>query len=171
MSRGPVGGVQLVGVVAYETPHAPSAGITAVIRHSLGPFIAATGRPTVVITPYHRVTKDIPLAEIGAFSIPFAGEPVSIEVTRHGEYVFLKPRDSRFFGGQRHPYDLPEADLLRDSLFFGSAAARAMPVIAQYFDCESDAPWALFLHDWEAATVALALANEPRNKYILILHN
>ena len=171
MAQIPAGGVQLVGVVAYETPHAPSAGITAVIRHSLGPLVAATGRPTIVLTPYHRVTKDIPLTKIGSISVPYDDEPISVEVLQHESYVFLKSRDPRFFAGRRHPYDLPESDLVRDALFFGAAVARALPIIATHFECKAEAPWAMFLHDWEAATVALALANEPRHNYVLVLHN
>ena len=140
------------------------------IRHSLGLLIAATGRPTVVLTPHHRVTKDIPLAKIGPLRFCLRASRFSSRCFS-SEYVFLKSRDPRFFAGRRHPYDLSEADLLRDALFFGVSVARVLPIIAGHFKCETAAPWALFLHDWEAATVALAMANDPRHKYVLILHN
>ena len=171
MASNPSDGVQLVAVVAYETPHAPSAGITAVIRHSLAPLVAATGRPTIVLTPFHHVTKRIPLTLIGSIAVPYNDAVIPVEILAHGEYVFLRPTDSRFFAGRRHPYDLPEADLLRDSLFFGAAVARTLPVLAVHFGLAADAPWALLLHDWEAATAALALADQPRHRNVLILHN
>ena len=118
-----------------------------------------------------KILPHIPLVEIGSISVPYDDEPIPVEVLKHGDYVFLSSLDPRFFAGRRHPYDLPEADLLRDSLFFGAAVALALPVIAAHFECPADASWALFLHDWECATVALALATEARNQFVLILHN
>src|SRR5262249_17661922 len=113
MASDPSADAQLVAGGGYESPHAPPPATSPLIRHSLGPLIAATGRPTVVITPRHSVTKEIALTEIGSVLVPFHDESVPVEVLLHGNYVFLQPADPVFFAGRRHPYDLPEADLLR----------------------------------------------------------
>jgi len=60
------------------------------------------------------------------------------------------------------------AILRRDSLFFGAAVARALR------DLGDNVHWSLVLQDWQAATVALALAGLKQNHDIdlfLTLHN
>jgi glycogen synthase len=72
------------------------------------------------------------------------------------------------FGGSPHPYRTGNHSILvRDSLLFGAAVIRALPVIAP-------GSWVLFLQDWETATAALAATAVPmvnRVRSVLTLHN
>jgi glycogen synthase len=72
------------------------------------------------------------------------------------------------FDGSPHPYRTKDhATLVRDSLFFGVAVIRSLPVILP-------GEWILFLQDWETATTAMAAAGSAMAKNvhcILTLHN
>lgn len=158
--------------VSYETPFAPCGGIAAVMGRLPAHVQAASRQDTIVITPFHqRIEKTTSLGRSheGSFGLWFNGRTVIVNIYRHDErvpYYFLMPDDARFFAGGRHPYDVPWYDLLRDSLFFGAAAARALSVIAP------GKRWTLLLQDWEAATTALALSDHPgTHRVFLTLHN
>lgn len=158
--------------VSYETPFAPCGGIAAVMGRLPAHVQAASRQDTIVITPFHqRIEKTTSLGRSheGSFGLWFNGRTVIVNIYRHDDrvpYYFLMPDDARFFAGVRHPYDMPASDLLRDSLFFGAAAARALSVIAP------GKRWTLLLQDWEAATTALALSDHPgTHRVFLTLHN
>jgi glycogen synthase len=166
--------------ISYETPYAPCGGIAAVMARMPGYVQAAAGVETIVITPYHHrieKTRSLSLEWVGRLAVKGAvGElPVDIGrlVDKNGlAWYFLKVQDETFFAGERHPYDVAKtqqeigAILQRDALFFGSALAKALPLI------DAAAHWNLLMQDWEAATVALALGRR-RSQYglFLTLHN
>jgi glycogen synthase len=97
------------------------------------------------------------------------------------KWCFLLPKGQDpftppLFGGYPHPYTLhPDSNrnaelLLRDSLLFGQAAARALMAL------DSQARWRILLQDWEAAGTALALKGSDDAialdyKAWLVLHN
>jgi len=133
---------------------------------------AAARQEAIVIAPFHhRIEKMNALGRSheGNFGIAFDGRTVMVNIYRHDKdvpFYFLLPDDQRLFAGQRHPYDVSAADLLRDALFFGSAVSRALHVIAP------GQRWNLLLQDWESATAALALADQPgTHRAFLTLHN
>lgn len=76
--------------------------------------------------------------------------------------------EAPLFDGSPHPYRTKDhATLVRDSLFFGVAVIRSLPLIAP-------GVWTLFLQDWETATTALAAAGSAITEHvrcILTLHN
>lgn len=164
--------------VTYETPYAPCGGIAAVMARLPAHVEKASGLPVVVITPFHhRIAKTTSLAmePVGSFRLPHGGAALQVDVLRYGEgvsWIFLRAGDPRFFAGRRHPYEVA-ADtgetgtvLLRDSLLFGVAVARALEVL------DPHARWILLLQDWEAATTAMALAGKDRRTLCyLTLHN
>lgn len=162
-----------IAFVSYETPFAPCGGIAAVMGRLPARVRAASQLETVVITPFHhRIEKMASLGRSheGSFGIPFEGRTVVVHVFRHDEnkvpFYFLMPDDRQFFSGQRHPYDVPGGDLLRDALFFGAAVPRALHVI------DPGKRWTLLLQDWQAATVVLATADQPaRQRAFVTLHN
>lgn len=158
--------------VSYETPFAPCGGIAAVMGRLPAQVQAAAHQETVVITPFHhRIerTSSLGRSHEGMVGVFFEGRTVMVNIYRHDDKVpfyFLLPEDTRFFAGVRHPYDVGPGELLRDSLFFGAAAARALHVIGP------GQRWNLLLQDWECATVALALADQPgTHRSFLTLHN
>jgi glycogen synthase len=161
-----------VAFVSYETPFAPCGGIAAVMGRLPAQMQAASGWPTIVITPFHhRIEKTASLkrtheANVG---VPYEGRTISVNIFRYDDKVtwfFLLPEDDRFFAGTRHPYDVPAGTLLRDALFFGAAAAKVLHVFGP------GKRWNLMLQDWEAATTALALADQPGTHHcFLTLHN
>jgi len=180
-------------LVAYETRYARCGGITAVMNHLPGHLQAADGALVGVMTPFHHripETCGLPVRPAGQISVPFFGDPVSVAILRHDDrwpWFFLdasgyrlpenrrsSPEDERFFSGRRHPYDVGRhaaeqgAILRRDALFFGAAVARALHKL------EPDGGWTLMLQDWQAASVALALAGRdrlPDLRLFLTLHN
>lgn len=172
--------VDRLALVTYETPSAPCGGIAAVMKHLPPALQRKSGLPTVVIAPCHgRIPSMRPVLERsefrGSVRVPFDGAEITVHLLRHvadWTTYYLLPDDPRFFAGVKHPYDLGKtgeeigANLLRDSLLFGGAAARALHVIAP------GAVWGLFLQDWEAATTMLALSGEERRHRVgLTLHN
>ena len=161
-----------VAFVSYETPYAPCGGIASVMGRLPAQVQAASGSPTVVITPFHhRIEKTASLKRTheATVGVPFEGRTVSVNVFRYDDKVtwyFLLPEDEQFFAGTRHPYDVPAGTLLRDALFFGAAVPKVLHVIGP------GKRWNLMLQDWEAATVALALADQPGTHHsFLTLHN
>ncbi|MFH1625156.1 MAG: glycogen/starch synthase [Pseudomonadota bacterium] len=172
-----------IAFVTYETPFAPCGGIAAVMGRLPGYVEKASSLDTVVITPFHHIIEKTSSLEskmelIADIDIPFDNKNVRVNLYRYDDnryewrWYFLKPLDTRFFAGKRHPYDVVEAkdknsrNLLRDSLFFGSVVARVLPLIDQ------ETRWKLMLQDWEAATTALALADQDGDhKLYLTLHN
>ena len=162
-----------IGFVAYETPASPCGGIAAVLGRLPGYVAAASGGKAVVIAPFHHLLAGcqalLPkLRKLGEVGVPIGQEMELVDVMcaeAEGTSYYLKPRNPQFFAGQRHPYDLPGEDLLRDSLFFGAAVARSLRMLGS-------GPWVLALQDWETATVALALAGtKHEHRLFLTLHN
>ncbi len=167
-----------IAFVTYETPYAPCGGIAAVMARLPSHVAKASGLPVAVITPFHhRIAKTSSLAmePAGSFGLPWGGTALRVDLLRYGEegsWIFVQVEDPRFFAGVRHPYDVAASPgetgsaLLRDSLLFGAAAARALDVL------DPHARWVLLLQDWEAATAALALAGKDRrHRCYLTLHN
>ncbi len=169
--------------VTYETPFAPCGGIAAVMGRLPGYVQKASGLDTIVITPFHyKIEKtsslDNKIKLMANIDVPFDNENVPVEVYRYNDnryqwaWHFLKPVDSRFFAGRRHPYDVGETqgevsrNLLRDSLFFGATVARILD------STDQTAHWKVLIQDWEAATTALALAIQGKDHELyLTLHN
>lgn len=185
-------GMRALLLVSYETRYARCGGITAVMNYLPGCLGRASGLTTSVVTPFHHripETRSLPLRPVGKVVVPFFEDSVTVRVCRHDDrwpWFFLdasdypipearrcSPADERFFGGRKHPYDVGRHSteqgviLRRDSLFFGAAVARAL------HELEPDAEWTLILHDWQAASAALALAgpNRAGRRLYLTLHN
>jgi glycogen synthase len=124
-----------------------------------------------VITPYHyNIPRTTAIANqtrvLGKIGVSYEGVLIPVNVLGYKDgmdWCFLQAEDERFFAGIHHPYDVGTtqqenlANLRRDALFFGLAVARALPVI------NSQLPWILLMQDWEAATVALALATDLKS--------
>jgi glycogen synthase len=161
--------------VTYETPYAPCGGIAAVMGRLPAHVRVASRLETVVFTPFHhRLEKMSSLGRSheGSFGVLFDGKMTVVHIFRHDDlntkvpFYFLLPEDTRFFAGQRHPYDVSSGDLVRDALFFGRAVAQAIHVV------HPGERWTLFLQDWEAATTALAFAGQPdAQRSFITLHN
>lgn len=162
--------------VTYETPFAPCGGIAAVMKSLPAQVKKASGLNTVVFTPFHYKNKKTSslaseMSLIGKVTVPYLWERIQVKVYRYTSsdelsWYFLLPEDDRFFAGKDHPYDLKAEDLVRDSLFFGAAVARALGIVSP------GTYWTLFMQDWEAATTALSLAGKGRGcKLFLTLHN
>jgi glycogen synthase len=181
-----------IAIAVYENAYAPLGGIAAVMRceNLPGHLQSASGCRTIIITPYHYKIMDgadgvdgvvkkkkLKLDFAGTVVVPCDKGNVSASILRlDGEcpHYFIKAADESFFGGKRHPYDVKPDILLRDSLFFGKAVALAF---GSRDTLTGDAThgsqhWTVLMQDWEAATVALALAGE-RERYglFLTLHN
>jgi glycogen synthase len=161
-----------IAFVSYETPFAPCGGIAAVLGRLPARLKEAAHTDTIVVTPFHhRIEKMNSLGRSfeGCVGVDFEGRTITVNIFRHDDkvpYYFLLPEDSRFFAGQRHPYDVGDGELLRDALFFGLAVPQALRVITP------GARWTLLLQDWEAATAALAMAGGPdRCRSFVTLHN
>ncbi|MFM8223525.1 MAG: glycogen/starch synthase [Planctomycetaceae bacterium] len=162
----------MLAFVTYETAYSPCGGIAAVLGRLPGRMSALAGSPSLVFTPYHhRLPRLATLATtvVGEVGVAFEGRTIPVQLLRHdgpAPHLFVRPADPAFFAGERHPYDVAPGTLLRDSLFFGAAVARAIRVL------QPGAPWTLLLQDWEAATVALAVAGQAaRPRMFLTLHN
>ena len=177
-----------IAFITYETPYAPGGGIAAVMAHLPQAVQSVSQIPTFVITPFHfKIEKtsrlEADMDTIATLDINFYSKQITVEVKYFHEqvgWIFLKPilpksNSFQLFSGARHPYDVHSAastnqsSLLRDSLFFGKAAAGALTKICP--DCE----WTVLLQDWEAATCALAFKQNNANKTIqssyLTMHN
>jgi glycosyltransferase involved in cell wall biosynthesis len=163
-----------VALVAYETPAAPCGGIAAVLGRLPKYIEKVTARAAVVISPFHhrieRTASLLPkMQKVGEVGVPSGRNMVMVDILRIDQdvpYYFLKAVDARYFAGVKHPYDIDGPSLLRDSLFFGAAVARALRVLSP------QEPWLVALQDWETATTALALAgqNLPHRLFVT-LHN
>ena len=174
-----------IAFVSFESPWFPAGGIAAVMARLPGAVEAASGLPTVVVTPFHEKSARIAALggrSIGEFSLPYGKRALGISVL-HSEsaalWYFLRVRGASGlrpapFCGARHPYDMSSAVLTRDSLLFGAAVVKALPLIASHRDIEPrSVEWNLFAQDWEAATSLLAGASEPHvsARFHLTLHN
>jgi glycogen synthase len=144
------------------------------MAHLPGALKAVSGLETVVITPYHhkiQKTRDLVLEWLGAVSVPFDGKPAEVKVGRLVDrdgvsWIFLRAADERFYAGVHHPYDLSHDNLLRDALFFGAAAARALALL------DPAAEWIAMMQDWEGSTIQLAVDNMNSGcRPFLTLHN
>jgi glycogen synthase len=144
----------------------------------------ASGLDAIVITPFHhKIEKEkVPekrvegkTSEAGRFTVSFDGRDVPITLLRYEDkwpWYFIRPEDDLFFAGTPNPYlvgstqkEIAE-NLLRDSLLFGSCVAQSLKII------DPSVNWILMMQDWEAATTALALANQQSHyKMFLTLHN
>jgi len=176
---------KIIAFIAFESPWFPAGGIAAVLGRLPGATEAAAGLPTVVITPFHLRSEKIAALEmddLGDFELPYDTGAVRVTVFYHHEpcaWYFLKPGQpsawhSSVFAGTQHPYDRPKDGLLRDALFFGAAAVRALPIIAKHLKAVPESvEWHLFAQDWEGATALLAFASQVdvRGKCHLTLHN
>lgn len=158
--------------VSYETPFAPCGGIAAVLGRLPQQVQVAARRETVVLTPFHHrleKMKSLGRSFEGSFGLECEDRHIVVNIYRHDDKVpfyFLLPEDPAYFAGQRHPYDVPAADLMRDALFFGRAVIQALHVL------HAGQRWTLLLQDWEAATVALAAAGSPdAPRSFITLHN
>ena len=177
---------QKIAFITYETPYSPAGGVAAVMARLPAALKKATNLPILVISPYHyRLSKTVALADqlkkMGTISVPFENLSIKVNILKNENevsWVFLQPTDGQFFSGARHPYDVGENQeetstiMLRDALFFGVAAAEALPVI------DPSAEWILLLQDWEAATIVLSLEGirsgslpEVAGRRYLVLHN
>ncbi len=156
-------------IVLYESQFAPWGGITAVMKYLPEQLRQVSGLDMIAVTPFHHNIQRKPVSEMShvcEVKAQFGGEDILVNIYQHEMWYFLKPEDARFFGGVRHPYDMDRENLVRDALFFGTIAAQSLEAIAPGSD------WTLLLQDWQAATVALALAgNEHEHKLFLTLHN
>lgn len=165
-----------IGLVTYETPFAPCGGIAAVMSRLPGALDRATKCPVGVITPYHRHIAPTTAARaemdpVATVRVTRGPMGLDVDILRHPgragyavPHYFVAPRDHSSFAGARHPYDVPAHELLEDALLFGVAVARATEAIAP------GAQWLLMVHDWEAATAALA-AQRDTHRVLLTLHN
>jgi glycogen synthase len=179
---------QNIAFITYETPFAPGGGIAAVISHLPMAVQSASKIPTFVITPFHFNIKKTSQLEsemkiLTSFEVTFGQKNIPVDILllqKEVGWIFIKPHEENplqyhFFSGQKHPYDLSpdesgnKPSLIKDSLFFGSAASLALKKIFP----ESD--WTILLQDWEAATTTLFLPSSDEDKnirnYYLTLHN
>jgi glycogen synthase len=170
-----------IAFATYETPFAPSGGIAAVMARLPGYVFKASGLQTFVITPFHykidkTASQKDQMGRVGRIVVPFNEDQIAVNVLRlerRGSWCFLEAEDERFFAGERHPYDVAPRSkgttsiLLRDALFFGRAAVRALPLLG------SQDTWTVMAQDWEAATAALALTQETdvSAEIFLTIHN
>lgn len=163
-----------IAFITYETPFAPCGGVAAVMGRLPLQVQSASGIETIVITPcHHHLPKTAAVSgratRAGSVSVPLGPQKVCVEVLRfveNGIWYFLKPERDDLFAGRRHPYDVSPDQLLRDVLFFASAAAQSLSIL------DSETSWKLLLQDWEAAPVALAAAGENlQYQCFLTLHN
>lgn len=176
--------VKAIGFVTYESPWYPAGGIAAVMAHLPAAVQSAVKWPTFVITPFHGRSAKIAALDatrIGTIHATCDSIPIPVELWAHTagcSWILLKPESGTwnppFFHGERHPYDVSWEVLLRDSLFFGAAAVRALPAIADHLNVHPDeVEWSLFAQDWEAATALLAFPSlgTGRGRLHLTLHN
>lgn len=172
--------IDRIAVVSYESPYAPCGGITPVMRHLPAALGAASKRPTIGVTPFHgRLPQSRNILDratpVGSVWVQWLGQPLQLRVLRYLEdwsWYLLQSTDTRIFAGRRHPYDAPDegvgADrtLLRDSLIFGAAVGKLLPMLAP------GQRWGVLMQDWQAATAALSLAADRMDHSLrLVLHN
>jgi glycogen synthase len=172
---------EAIAVVTIESQFFPWGGIAPVLSRLPHHLAQASGLPTFCITPWFDASPQLKAAEqdgktkwVSKFTVGFEGEAIPVELARieveqpfAQTWFLLRPETNGFFCGKRHPFDEPPDSLLRDALFFGAATADALRVIAPH------GAWKVSLHDWEAATTALALADRPdiKARCWLTLHN
>ena len=176
-----------IAFITYETPFAPSGGVTAVMNYLPEKVEGVSGFPTVIITPYHfKIAKTTSLApsltRIGEFQVFYRSSQIRVEILeydRRQKWIFLKvldkpAREPPFFSGERHPYDVsPDKTkitsiLTRDSMFFGMATVSALSAL------DSKASWIILMQDWEAATTVLSSQSSTlssQSSFHLTLHN
>jgi glycogen synthase len=176
-----------IAFVTYETPFAPCGGVTAVMNYLPEMVESISGCPTTIITPYHfRISKttslDHSLTQIAEIEVLYRSEQIKVEILEYVDriqWVFLKasdkpPKETPFFAGERHPYDVSQDTtrlapiLARDALFFGVAASSALSHL------DTDASWTILMQDWEAATTVLisqGLKSASPRTFFLTLHN
>jgi glycosyltransferase involved in cell wall biosynthesis len=174
--------------ITYEGPWFRAGGIAAVMKHLPCATQAVSRLPVIVITPFHESPLDLneipklPLQEIGVLALPYDGDSIRVRVLHVNAgcpWYFLRVEGApasrvAFFGGSRHPYDVPKDVLLRDSLFFGVAAVEALRTVAEHQRIDPEkAEWNLIAQDWEAATSLLTFAGQQqsRGRLHLVLHN
>lgn len=157
-----------IAFVTYETPFAPCGGVTAVMNYLPEMVESVSGCPTTIITPYHfKISKTTSLArsltKIAEVQVLYRSNPIKVEILEYVDriqWVFLKaldkpPKETPFFAGERHPYDVSKDKtrlallLARDALFFGVAASSALSHL------DADASWTILMQDWEAASTVL----------------
>jgi len=149
-------------MAAFESPDTPWGGVAAVFRFLPAALAQVSRQPVYVTTPYHRrlLSRKSPTYKpIGQVAVRFGGESVPTRVLRRSaptdnvQWIFLEPQTPDIFAGAAHPYDVDPSTLRRDALFFGAAALRALDVLPTRL-------WsAAYLHDWQAATLALYVAS------------
>ncbi len=172
--------IDRVAFVTYETPYTPCGGVAAVMKHLPAATQRAAGKPTIVISPFHhrmrQLSKILPQVErLGNLGVTYLGEVVELQILRYLDdwsWYFLAAEDSRFFAGASHPYDVSDegigtgATLKRDALLFGIGVAKALRMLAP------GQRYAVMMQDWEAATAAIALHDDPLEHSLrLTLHN
>ena len=148
-----------LGIVAYETPFAPCGGVAAVMKYLPEAMAEQLGQRVSVFTPLHHQVpqvRSLPETELVAvFTVPLGPRAVTINLRRlrtdQVDWYFVASDQRDLFAGQPDPYGVG-GQLTRDALLFGAAVARAVWMLAP------GQRWALHLIDWQASTVALALA-------------
>lgn len=168
-----------IAVITYESRHAPSGGIAAVIRSLPVALQQVSGQPVLVISPFHwkiMAGRDVVLQWVREIEVDYNSQKERIEIWKvaneygcsGGEsetsFWFLKAQNPCFFSGYPHPYALPVEDLRRDSWFFGSACAVALETEP------NSGLWKVMMQDWETAT-AVSFLKQDRYKCFLTLHN
>jgi len=177
---------QKIAFITYETPYAPCGGIAAVVKRLPVYLKNASQIDTIVITPFHHrieKTSSLKVQKIGNVNVSYRGTEINVDILKYSESIdwyFLKASDKHFFAGYPNPYIINKTEaefssgikemsdiLLRDSLFFGAAVAKALTVI------KKDADWILLMQDWETATTVLSLTDKQdvKAKAFLTLHN
>ena len=165
---------EIIAFTTYESPWFPAGGIAAVMGELPSAVEDAAKLPTAVVTPLHFKSPKLAALQkerLKDVTVQYDGADVLVTIfhceTEKCHWYFLQPADnpsdvqSAFFGGERHPYDVPKETLLQDSLFFGAAVVQALPAIAEHLGIAPEtAEWNLFAQDWEGATAALAFASQ-----------
>jgi glycogen synthase len=178
---------KLIAFITFESPWFAAGGVAAVMGQLPRATESAAGLATVVITPFHvsEIDKNkIPALEkqeIYSFELPYDQGSVLIRVYYANSgcaWYFLKaetaPSEGPLFAGSRHPYDLPQTVLRRDSLLFGAATVHALRAIAKHQGTDPEAvEWNMIAQDWEAATALLAFQSQKdcHGRLHLTLHN
>jgi hypothetical protein len=165
---------RFLGISSWETALAPHGGIAPAVSRLEQQLAVATGLPTVILTPYHRVTKDVPTTLIHALQVAGNGGSTRVDILRHANTFLFRPTTGDFFAGRRHPYDRPGPLQVRDALFFAVCVARSLPILAENLDATTgrgQGTWALFAQDWQASVIALAMAPNSSHRITINLHN
>ena len=176
-----------MSLVSFETHFAPFGGLASVLTKIATCLGYHLDDVVSVFTPFHwRLPKTTLLKTVfvGSVRVPFLRDDhLLVNILRHEEqhsiegrlvtihWYFLQTADKQFFAGVKHPYDLGRTEaevnrnLLRDSLFFGAATARALSVVFPAGRVTA------LLNDWSALTTALAVPPVERWNLRACLHN